>query len=283
MVSAGPAAGRRTVPQTLSHNRRTGRGRRACAGMHAGGARPSPCAGVSAADTRTPMTRPGNCLEPLTLLSPLLKGAVSRPAAASRGSGTPAGHTRQVSARRGEGRSGLGFGGSSGRRAERWRCSPVAPQLEQVVGAAQQLPLRLARPKAATQEPPGPADLLELAEDRLHGLLPLGVAGPAILQLQQGGHRRAQPVAARGGRPAVLAGLALPSVLGARDQQLRRVRELGEVGDGPIAGVRQHRTGPLSVASVAASMGCSCCRSLGGWVSSAATISCSMVVTACAL
>jgi hypothetical protein len=38
-----------------------------------------------------------------------------------------------------------------------------------------------------------------------------------------------------------------------------------------------------SVAAVAASIGSSCCRSLACWVSSAATITCSKVVTAWAL
>ena len=42
-----------------------------------------------------------------------------------------------------------------------------AVQLEQVVGAAQQLPLGLAGGKPPAQEPPRPLLLLELAEDRL--------------------------------------------------------------------------------------------------------------------
>jgi TrwC relaxase len=121
----------------------------------------------------------------------------------------------------------------------------VPPQLEQVVGAAQQLPLRGAGAQPATQEPSGAADVLDLAEDRLDGLLSLGVAGLAVAALELGGHCRAQPVAAGLRGLAVLAGLALAAVAGRRDQQLRRVRQCGQVGDRPVAGVGQQRPGPL--------------------------------------
>src|SRR6266487_5442697 len=52
----------------------------------------------------------------------------------------------------------------------------MPPELEQVVGAAQQLPLRLAGGQSPPQEPPGALLLLDLAEHRLDGLLALGVA-----------------------------------------------------------------------------------------------------------
>jgi hypothetical protein len=53
----------------------------------------------------------------------------------------------------------------------------MPPQLEQIVGAAQQLPLRLAGTQPAALESSDAADVFDLAEDRLDGLLPLGVAG----------------------------------------------------------------------------------------------------------
>jgi len=40
----------------------------------------------------------------------------------------------------------------------------VAPQLEQVVGATQQLPLGVTRAQPAAQQPAGTADVLDLAE-----------------------------------------------------------------------------------------------------------------------
>jgi hypothetical protein len=76
---------------------------------------------------------------------------------------------------------------------------------------------------------------------------------------------------------------------GWRDQQLWRTRDLGQVGDRPVAAVGQQRSWPLGipaavrVAVVAASIGRSCCRSLVCWVNSAATITCWQVVTAWAL
>jgi hypothetical protein len=73
----------------------------------------------------------------------------------------------------------LGSGG--GRRG--CRSAGVAPQLEQVVGAAQQFPLGVAGAPAATQEPPGALLLFNLAEDRLDGLPPFGVARLAVLAL----------------------------------------------------------------------------------------------------
>jgi hypothetical protein len=63
--------------------------------------------------------------------------------------------------------------GSGGDRRGCRLAAGVAPQVEQVVGAAQ-LPLCLARPEAAAQQPAG---VLDLAGDWLDGLLPLGVAG----------------------------------------------------------------------------------------------------------
>jgi transposase len=72
----------------------------------------------------------------------------------------------------------------------------VPPQLEQVVGAAQQLPLRVAGAPAAAQEPPGTLVFLDLAEHRLHGLPAFGVAGLAVLAGELGFYRRAEPVAA---------------------------------------------------------------------------------------
>jgi hypothetical protein len=57
----------------------------------------------------------------------------------------------------------------------------MPPQLEQVVGAAQQLPLRIAGGNPPTLEPPPALLLLELAEHRLDGLLPLGVARLAVV------------------------------------------------------------------------------------------------------
>jgi hypothetical protein len=89
------------------------------------------------------------------------------------------------------------------------------------------------------QEPPRPLPLLELAEDRLDGLLALGVARLALVAGQLRRHRGAQPIAAGRRRLAVLAGLALTAVPGGWDQQLRRIGELGQVGDRPVAGVGQ--------------------------------------------
>jgi hypothetical protein len=118
---------------------------------------------------------------------------------------------------------------------------PRGPVNEQVVGATQQLPLGIAGAKPPAQEPPRPLLLLELAEDRLDGLLALGVAGLAVMAGQLRRHRGAQPVASGRGRLAVLAGLALPAVPGWWDQQLRRVRDRGQVGDRPVAAVGQQR------------------------------------------
>jgi hypothetical protein len=84
-----------------------------------------------------------------------------------------------------------------GRRCQR-PSGLVPPQLEQVVGAAQQLPLGVAGTQATAGEPASALLLLELAEDRLDGLLPLGVADLALLA----------------GKPG---------------EQLRRVRDGGEV------------------------------------------------------
>jgi hypothetical protein len=53
----------------------------------------------------------------------------------------------------------------------------MAPQLEQVVGAAQQLPLCLAGGQPPPKEPAGALLLLQLAEDRLHAW-PVGPPGP---------------------------------------------------------------------------------------------------------
>ena len=74
-----------------------------------------------------------------------------------------------------------------------WLAAGEAPELEQVVGAAQQLPLRLAGGQATAAEPAGALLFLELAEDRLDGLLPFRVAGLARLTSELGEHRRAQP------------------------------------------------------------------------------------------
>src|SRR6266487_114027 len=105
-----------------------------------------------------------------------------------------------------------GRGSGDGRRGCR-SDHRVPPQFEEVVGAAQQLPLRLARGQPAAQEPPRAATVLDLPEDRLDGLLPLGVARLAVLAAELGGHRRAQPVTAGRRRLAVLAGLAMAAVL----------------------------------------------------------------------
>src|SRR5438034_1691453 len=106
---------------------------------------------------------------------------------------------------------------SGDRRPGRSRRDRVPPQLEQVVAAAQQLPLRLAGAHAPAHEPAGALPLLGLAEDRLDGLPALGVAGLAVLALELGGHRRAEPVAAGCRGLAVLAGLALAAVPGRWD------------------------------------------------------------------
>ena len=82
------------------------------------------------------------------------------------------------------------------------------------MGAAQQLPLGVAGSQAAAGEPAGALLLLELPEDRLHGLLPLGVAGLALLAAELGGHGGAQTIALGLRRLAVLAGLALAGVVG---------------------------------------------------------------------
>jgi hypothetical protein len=58
----------------------------------------------------------------------------------------------------------------------------VSPQLEEVVGAAQQFPLRLAGALAAPHERAGALLLVDLAEARLDGLPALGVAGLAVLR-----------------------------------------------------------------------------------------------------
>jgi hypothetical protein len=124
------------------------------------------------------------------------------------------------------------------------------------------------------QEPPRPLLLLDLAEDRLDGLLAQRVARLAVVTGKLGLHRRPEAVAAGRRRLAVLAGLALAAVPGRWDQQLRRIRELGQVGDRPVVGVGQQPPGPLGMPAapsvvVAANMGWSCCRSLACWVSSA--------------
>ena len=113
------------------------------------------------------------------------------------------------------------------------------------MGAAQQLPLRLAGAHAAPQEPAGALLLFDLPEDRLDGLPAFGVAGLAVLAFELGGHRRAEPVASGCRGLAVLAGLALAAVPGRRDQQLGRVGDGGDVVDRPVAGVGQRRLGLL--------------------------------------
>src|SRR6266545_3427322 len=132
---------------------------------------------------------------------------------------------------------------SGGRRPGRWLGDRVPPQLQQVVGAAQQLPLGLAGAYPAAHEAAGALLLLDLAEHRLDGLAALGVAGLAVLALELGGHGGAEAVALGCRGLAVLAGLALAAVLGRRDQQLGRVRDGGEVIDRPVAGVGQQRAG----------------------------------------
>jgi beta-glucosidase len=91
----------------------------------------------------------------------------------------------------GTARTVAGVAGSADRRRDERLRGSVPPQLEQVVGAAQQLPLRRARPPPPAHEPPSPADLLDLPEHRLHGLLPLGIQGLAVIAGQLGGHRGA--------------------------------------------------------------------------------------------
>src|SRR6266496_456542 len=91
-------------------------------------------------------------------------------------------------------RAALGRVSGAGRRGC-WSHDRVPPEFEQVVGAAQQLPLHLARAKPPAHEPPGALLLFDLPEDRLDGLLALGVAGLALLAGELGGHHGAQPVA----------------------------------------------------------------------------------------
>jgi hypothetical protein len=114
-------------------------------------------------------------------------------------------------------------GGRRGSGGDRRGCrlvAGVAPELEQVVGAAQQLPLRLAGGQAAAEEPAGVLVFLELAEHRLDGLLALGVARLARLAVQLGEPRGAQTVASGRRGLAVPAGLAGAAGLGRPDEQL---------------------------------------------------------------
>src|SRR6266545_189254 len=62
-------------------------------------------------------------------------------------------------------------------RAGSLRCSGpgVPPQLEEVVGGADQLPFDVACAQAASSKPPDLADLLDVAEHRLDSVGPLGV------------------------------------------------------------------------------------------------------------
>jgi hypothetical protein len=185
----------------------------------------------------------------LTVNRPLLKGRVSMPQPATLTADRlmvglvirtgqvrePAGAWDEVAA----------FPGSGGDRCGFRLAAGVAPELEQVMGATQQLPLRVAGGQPTAQQPPRPADVLDLAEHRLDGLLPLGVAGLAVLASKFRLHRGAEAVALGRRRLAVPAGLALAGMLGRRDQKLRRIRDLGQVGDRPVAGVRQQRAGAL--------------------------------------
>jgi hypothetical protein len=146
-----------------------------------------------------------------------------------------------------------------------------------------------AGPWPAAQQPPCTADVLDLAEDRLEGLLPLRVAGLGRLALEL------DCIAARS--PWLLDADGLPSWRGlpwracfaggisssgppsmvvrlAIDQYPESTSSMSERSAIPAA---------ARVAAVALSMGWSCCRSLASWVNSAATITCSPVVTAWAL
>jgi hypothetical protein len=122
--------------------------------------------------------------ERLTLVSVLPKGLVSIAAAsrlerrAAQGRTYPAG-SAAVGVDRRRKRGGVGRCSGGGRGGCR-STAGVAPELEEVVGATQQLPLGVAGSQAAAGEPAGALLLLELPEDRLHGLLALGVAGLAL-------------------------------------------------------------------------------------------------------
>jgi Transposase DDE domain len=76
-------------------------------------------------------------------------------------------------------------------------------------------------------------------------LLAFGVTDLPLLASELGEHRRPESFAAGGRRLAVLAGLAGATGAGRPDQQLRRIRDRSEVGDRPVAGVGQQRTGPV--------------------------------------
>src|SRR5215207_3279792 len=102
-----------------------------------------------------------------------------------------------------------------------------------VVGAAQQLPLGLAGPQPPAHEPPAALHRLDLPEDRLDGPAALGVAGLALLTSEPGEHRGAQAVALGRRRLAVLAGLAVPTMAGRWDQQLRRIGYRRHIRDRP--------------------------------------------------
>jgi hypothetical protein len=115
--------------------------------------------------------------------------------------------------------------------------SAAAQELEQVVGAAQQLPLGLTGPQPAAHEPPATLDGLDLTEDGFDGLATLDVAGLALLASQPCEHRGAQAVAVGCRGLAVLAGLAVAAVASRWDQQFRWIRDRRHVGDRPVAGV----------------------------------------------
>src|SRR5829696_8630361 len=118
-----------------------------------------------------------------------------------------------------------------------------APELEQVVGAAQQLPLGLTRLQAAAHEPPAALDGLDLAEDRLDGPAALGIASLALPTAKPGEHGGAQTVASGFRGLAVLAGLAVAAMAGRWDQQLRRAGDRRHVGDRPVARVGRQPLG----------------------------------------
>src|SRR4051794_14677520 len=69
----------------------------------------------------------------------------------------------------------------------------VAPELEQVVGAAEQVPFRSTRLEAAALEAARTADVFDVAKDRLDALFPELVAGLAVRASELGLHRGPQP------------------------------------------------------------------------------------------
>jgi hypothetical protein len=110
-------------------------------------------------------------------------------------------------------------------------------ELEQVVSAAQQLPLGRTGPQTTAHEPPAALDGLDLPEDRFDGPAAQGVAGLALGIVQLGPHRRPQVVALGFRWLAIFAGLAMAAMAGRGDQQLRRLRDGRHIGDRPMAGV----------------------------------------------